>query len=333
MCGRMSSNPQPIAQTDPPSLGRNNKPSDAAPSKTPEPVSIDSSSNDEEDDSVIRCLCNENANKGMMIQCETCLVWQHSLCVGIREEKALPAHYFCELCQPRQFQCTCGKNAPNGKMIQCTQCNTWQHTACLGRTIRTLPKPYRCLVCDPNGLVKRGKASKKKDLFKFIAFDELREALEEDFNSFGAEKLEPDEVLDVLRRYCIHFSDVSAKALNVSDLWKGISILVGKSPEMLREEFQKTLQNIVFAKTEIIPTRLDSKNWVTVQDNTYHLKNGSLQGKTFMECQMPQKGAAVEVKEVSQDQIGLVATDQILANDFIMEYNGKVCSMTEVCFS
>jgi hypothetical protein len=56
---------------------------------------------------VIRCPCEDNTDHGLMIQCEACLVWQHSLCVGIREDKSVPAHYFCETCLPRNFDCIC----------------------------------------------------------------------------------------------------------------------------------------------------------------------------------------------------------------------------------
>ena len=70
-----------------------------------------SRSEDEEDDnSTIRCPCGDNTDKGgLMIQCETCLVWQHSICLGIREDKAVPPHYFCEICLPRNFKCFCGE--------------------------------------------------------------------------------------------------------------------------------------------------------------------------------------------------------------------------------
>lgn len=36
-----------------------------------------------------------------MVQCDTCLVWQHGLCVGFDEEQQLDGRdYFCELCRP-----------------------------------------------------------------------------------------------------------------------------------------------------------------------------------------------------------------------------------------
>jgi len=50
--------------------------------------------------SVTRCVCGNNANTdGYMIQCETCYVWQHGLCVGISTDNE-PDEYFCELCYP-----------------------------------------------------------------------------------------------------------------------------------------------------------------------------------------------------------------------------------------
>lgn len=63
----------------------------------------------EEDESVIRCPCKNNIDYGLMIQCETCDVWQHSICVGIRNQTDVPKHYYCELCSPRTFNCVCNK--------------------------------------------------------------------------------------------------------------------------------------------------------------------------------------------------------------------------------
>ncbi len=57
----------------------------------------------------IRCICKDNTDHGLMIQCEKCLVWQHSICVGIRGDKSVPKHYFCEICAPRTFKCLCNK--------------------------------------------------------------------------------------------------------------------------------------------------------------------------------------------------------------------------------
>ncbi|XP_054713752.1 serine-rich adhesin for platelets-like [Uloborus diversus] len=49
----------------------------------------------DEDDEVIRCICNIYKDEGLMIQCEKCLVWQHCDCVGVdgKVEK-----YLCEQC-------------------------------------------------------------------------------------------------------------------------------------------------------------------------------------------------------------------------------------------
>lgn len=72
-------------------------------------VSSESESDDEEATGTIRCICNDDSDHGLMIQCEKCLVWQHSICVGIRGDKAVPKHYYCEVCQPRTFKCLCNK--------------------------------------------------------------------------------------------------------------------------------------------------------------------------------------------------------------------------------
>lgn len=35
-----------------------------------------------------------------MIQCETCGVWQHGVCVGFSSESEVPEKYYCEQCRP-----------------------------------------------------------------------------------------------------------------------------------------------------------------------------------------------------------------------------------------
>ncbi|KAJ1718884.1 Histone deacetylase complex subunit, partial [Coemansia biformis] len=55
---------------------------------------------EEEDDGVVRCVCGERNDGELMIQCETCQVWQHTLCMGIRDEAHIPDKYYCEKCHP-----------------------------------------------------------------------------------------------------------------------------------------------------------------------------------------------------------------------------------------
>ncbi|KAJ2881932.1 Histone deacetylase complex subunit, partial [Coemansia aciculifera] len=54
----------------------------------------------EEDDGVVRCVCGERNDGELMIQCEICQVWQHTLCMGIRDEAHIPDKYYCEKCHP-----------------------------------------------------------------------------------------------------------------------------------------------------------------------------------------------------------------------------------------
>ncbi|KAJ2827273.1 Histone deacetylase complex subunit, partial [Coemansia furcata] len=56
---------------------------------------------DEEDDGVVRCVCGERNDGELMIQCEICQVWQHTLCMGIRDEAHIPDKYYCEKCHPQ----------------------------------------------------------------------------------------------------------------------------------------------------------------------------------------------------------------------------------------
>ncbi|KDQ57480.1 hypothetical protein JAAARDRAFT_35195 [Jaapia argillacea MUCL 33604] len=62
---------------------------------------------EEEEAGITRCVCggsgedNEDAGE-FMVQCETCKVWQHGLCMGYEAESQISADedYFCEQCRP-----------------------------------------------------------------------------------------------------------------------------------------------------------------------------------------------------------------------------------------
>ncbi|KAJ2234915.1 Histone deacetylase complex subunit [Coemansia sp. RSA 1722] len=60
----------------------------------------DDDDDDDEDDGVVRCVCGERNDGELMIQCEICQVWQHTLCMGIRDESHIPDKYYCEKCRP-----------------------------------------------------------------------------------------------------------------------------------------------------------------------------------------------------------------------------------------
>jgi len=66
-------------------------------------VSEEDEEEDDDDDGEIRCVCGKDVDKGLMIQCEKCLVWQHGLCMDIKTEEEVPDNWFCELCQ-RQLE-------------------------------------------------------------------------------------------------------------------------------------------------------------------------------------------------------------------------------------
>ncbi|KAF3940414.1 hypothetical protein ABW19_dt0203729 [Dactylella cylindrospora] len=72
----------------------------------------DNYSGNEEDEGETRCVCgfkeyqggsddsHTDLTDGLFIQCDQCHVWQHGLCVGIRDKALAPDNYFCEQCKP-----------------------------------------------------------------------------------------------------------------------------------------------------------------------------------------------------------------------------------------
>ncbi|KAF5354849.1 hypothetical protein D9756_005328 [Leucocoprinus leucothites] len=61
---------------------------------------------EEEEQGITRCVCGSNGEDEtdageFMVQCETCKVWQHGLCMGYEsEDQVHDADYYCELCRP-----------------------------------------------------------------------------------------------------------------------------------------------------------------------------------------------------------------------------------------
>ncbi|KAJ3775060.1 hypothetical protein EV361DRAFT_814641 [Lentinula raphanica] len=60
---------------------------------------------EEEEGGITRCICGsteDDPDAGeFMVQCETCKVWQHGLCMGFESEDQLhDGDYYCELCRP-----------------------------------------------------------------------------------------------------------------------------------------------------------------------------------------------------------------------------------------
>ncbi|XP_029078442.1 PHD finger protein 20-like protein 1 isoform X3 [Monodon monoceros] len=57
-------------------------------------------SQDEDDalNEIVRCICEMDEENGFMIQCEECLCWQHSVCMGLLEE-SIPEQYLCYVCR------------------------------------------------------------------------------------------------------------------------------------------------------------------------------------------------------------------------------------------
>ncbi|KAF9049757.1 hypothetical protein BJ165DRAFT_1453476 [Panaeolus papilionaceus] len=61
--------------------------------------------NDEDDQGITRCICGsteDDPDAGeFMVQCETCKVWQHGLCMGyLSEDQVHDDDYYCEECRP-----------------------------------------------------------------------------------------------------------------------------------------------------------------------------------------------------------------------------------------
>lgn len=64
---------------------------------------------DNQEDSITRCICEFLHDDGYMICCDKCAVWQHIVCMGI-ERNNIPEEYLCERCNPRPVDRRRAKN-------------------------------------------------------------------------------------------------------------------------------------------------------------------------------------------------------------------------------
>ncbi|KAM9751756.1 LOW QUALITY PROTEIN: PHD finger protein 20-like [Menidia menidia] len=52
-----------------------------------------------ETEELVRCVCEVDEENDFMIQCESCLCWQHGACMGLYEDN-VPHNYVCHSCRP-----------------------------------------------------------------------------------------------------------------------------------------------------------------------------------------------------------------------------------------
>lgn len=63
-------------------------------------------------DQPLRCPCGSDEElplsqegKRAWVQCESCIAWQHPICVGLLDdENHMPEHYYCEECKPEHHK-------------------------------------------------------------------------------------------------------------------------------------------------------------------------------------------------------------------------------------
>ncbi len=84
-------------------------------------TSQSSSSNEHQNDDVVRCKCGSDVDEGFMIQVTLCVV----------------------------LSCVCSTYMIIVIVIimQCEQCLCWQHGDCIGIRSGSLPKKYICCIC------------------------------------------------------------------------------------------------------------------------------------------------------------------------------------------
>ena len=72
---------------------------------------------------VVHCVCSHTEGDGMMVQCESCLTWQHGQCLGIDQEGQVG---FCPHPQSQLCGCLMFSSLPNVS-LSLADCFTTKH--------------------------------------------------------------------------------------------------------------------------------------------------------------------------------------------------------------
>lgn len=95
----------------------------------------------------IRCVCGDNSNNGLLIQCEKCQMWLHGLCVNIARASS-KEQFICPFCLDIKLKCRCKKNKIFSKpIVKCSKCNMWVHKECEVLSFGIIPDPFMCIAC------------------------------------------------------------------------------------------------------------------------------------------------------------------------------------------
>ncbi|KJA19883.1 hypothetical protein HYPSUDRAFT_143174 [Hypholoma sublateritium FD-334 SS-4] len=130
---------------------------------------------EEEEQGITRCVCGsaeDDPDAGeFMVQCETCKVWQHGLCMGyISEDQVHDDDYYCELCRPQMHEDLLKQVSSLAKRPRQTSATSRHDTTSAQRVSRSR---------SPSHLMKQ--ASKRRNTMnsRDAAFDEsLKEIIE-----------------------------------------------------------------------------------------------------------------------------------------------------------
>ena len=59
---------------------------------------------------MVCCVCGNDEDEGLMIQCESCCCWQHGLCIGV-DQDSIPESHSCSACSSNLVQSNTNANA------------------------------------------------------------------------------------------------------------------------------------------------------------------------------------------------------------------------------
>eukprot|EP00092_Neocalanus_flemingeri_P038323 GFUD01041722.1.p1 GENE.GFUD01041722.1~~GFUD01041722.1.p1 ORF type:complete len:2117 (-),score=667.90 GFUD01041722.1:649-6999(-) len=90
----------PLGESDRDSKAKDRSASDIMEDGGEETETAPEADDDNQDDSVTRCICDYLHDDGYMICCDKCFVWQHVVCMGL-DRNNIPDEYLCEKCHPR----------------------------------------------------------------------------------------------------------------------------------------------------------------------------------------------------------------------------------------
>ncbi|XP_031561912.1 inactive histone-lysine N-methyltransferase 2E-like isoform X2 [Actinia tenebrosa] len=224
-------------------------------------------------------------------------------------------------------RCICGFNHDDGYMICCDKCSVWQHIECMGISSENLPENYLCEQCDPRVLDRdRAKAiqSRKREEMSDDDDDDDESAEDADGTLYTAVSNTPTRIT------------LTAKVSHQKRKNPGPRVKGEKDKEKKQKRTKRQKQRL---SADFLPVDEETNGpWESncSKSEYYTEVKECIYSQEILEymAKLPQNNQEAlipegteqfcKIVEVQRNTKGLVTTEDLHKNQFLVKYNGKM---------